>query len=262
MKIIKIPFDKGGFGKSEGARFAPERISKYLKEMAESTSNKIKVSYDDVVLNQSNVLECHKRIERKIFEDGPKAIVLGGDHSITYSCVKGFAKHKKDFCLIVFDAHPDLIKDFSPPTHESYLRALIEEKIVKPKNVLIVGIRNSDELEESYILKKKINCIYAKEFLEQGIKVISEKIEDFCKNRKKPVYFSIDIDAIDPIEAMGTGYIEFGGILSRELFYVIDKIKDTGLIEICDIVEINPKKDFNDITCILGAKLALSLTDI
>jgi arginase family enzyme len=230
--------------------------------MIEGTSNKIKVSYEDVVLNQSDVLECHKRIEEKISKTGPKAIILGGDHSITYSCVKGFAKHKKDFCLVVFDAHPDLIKDFSPPTHESYLRALIEGKVVKSKDVLLVGVRNSDKLENNYISKKKINCIYAKEFLEKGIKAISDKIEGFCKERKKPVYFSIDVDAIDPIEAMGTGYIEFGGLLSRELFFVINNIKNTNLIEMCDIVEINPNKDFKDITCILGAKLALNLIDI
>jgi len=262
LKIIKIPFDKGGFEKSDGARFAPQRISKYLKEMIEGTSNKIKVSYEDVVLNQSDVLECHKRIEAKINENGPKAIVLGGDHSITYSCVKGFSSHNRAFSLVVFDAHPDLIKDFSPPTHESYLRALIEEKVVKSKDVLLVGVRNSDALEKAFIEKKKINYIYSKDFLEKGVKAISDEIKRFCLNRKNPVYLSIDIDAIDPIEAMGTGYIEHGGLLSRELFYILEELKETNLIKMCDIVEINPEKDFKDFTSILGAKIASMLIDI
>ena len=262
MKIIKVPFDKGGFEKSDGARFAPERISKYLASILSDEKNKIKISFEDVVLNQGDVLECHKRIEEKISENGPKTIVLGGDHSITYSCVKGFSHHKRDFSLVVFDAHPDLIKDFSPPTHESYLRALIEEKIVKSKDVLIIGLRNSDALEKAFIEKKKINCVYSKDFLEKGIKAISKDIARFCLDRKNPIYLSIDIDAIDPIEAIGTGYIEHGGLLSRELFYILDELKETSAIKMCDIVEINPEKDFKDMTSILGAKIVSMLLDI
>lgn len=262
MKIIKIPFDKGGFEKSNGARFAPQRITKYLKEMTQGASNPLTIFYEDVVFNQSNVLECHKRIEESISKGAQKSIILGGDHSITYSCAKGFAKYKKDFCLVVFDAHPDLIKDFSPPTHESYLRTLIEENVIRPNDILVVGIRNSDDLEKEYIRKKRINSIYSKDFLEKGIKVVSKEILKFCLDRKKPVYLSIDIDVVDPIEAMGTGYIEHGGILSRELFYILGELIQTSLIEMCDIVEINPEKDFKDMTSILGAKIASMLIDI
>ena len=49
-------------------------------------------------------------------------------------CLNVFAKNNKDFQLIVFDAHPDLMDDFRPPTQEDYLRVLIEENIVNPES--------------------------------------------------------------------------------------------------------------------------------
>ena len=57
----------------------------------------------------------NKKIEEEISKLKEKAILVGGDHSITHPAIKGFSKNNKDFMLIVFDAHPDLIDDFKPP---------------------------------------------------------------------------------------------------------------------------------------------------
>ena len=64
-----------------------------------------------------------------------KIIFLGGDHSISYSLGKAFFEHcekeNKEPCLIIFDAHADCIKPMKEPTHEEWLRALIDEGFPK-----------------------------------------------------------------------------------------------------------------------------------
>ncbi|MDD3264103.1 MAG: arginase family protein, partial [Candidatus Nanoarchaeia archaeon] len=166
-----------------------------------------------------------------------------------------------DFLFIVFDAHPDLMDDFSPPSQEGYLRNLIEEDIIKPENVILIGIRNWDTQEIDYINSKKIKYFTSKMIFEKGIKEVVNEILKIIEKKENKIYLSLDIDVVDPIEAIGTGYIEHGGMSSREIIYFIQKIKETKKIQMIDLVEINPQKDINDITSKLGAKLVTELGD-
>ncbi len=78
-----------------------------------------------------------------------------------------------DSLFIIFDAHPDLMEDFIPPTHEAYLRALIDEGVIEAEQVIIIGVRNSDKQEDNYISEKKIKSYTMKEILERGVQKIS-----------------------------------------------------------------------------------------
>ena len=60
------------------------------------------------------------------------------------------------------------------------------------------------------------------------------------------IYISIDIDALDPCFAPGVGYIAPGGITSREMIYLIQRLSLLNPVAI-DIVEVNPKKDINNL---------------
>ena len=83
-------------------------------------------------------------------------VFVGGDHSVTYGL------YKKSGCdsLIIFDAHADCVNDFSPPTHEDFVRVLIEEGHVKAENIFIIGLRNVDPIEKEYLKDKKIKHHY------------------------------------------------------------------------------------------------------
>jgi len=68
-------------------------------------------------------------------------------------------------------------------------------------------------------------------------------------------YISIDIDSVDPAFAPGTGYIEPGGLSSRELIYFIKRLSLLNNFRGGDIVEINPDLDNRNMTVKLGAKI-------
>ena len=85
-------------------------------------------------------------------------------------------------------------------------------------------------------------------------------IMEFSKN--KEAYLSIDIDVIDPAFAPATGYLEPGGLTSRQFIYIIQRINKIKNLRAVDIVEINSEKDkkeFNSMTIKLGAKILSEL---
>ncbi|MGM5483672.1 MAG: arginase family protein [Nanobdellota archaeon] len=255
MKLIKIPFSGGGLGKGNGANLAPDQIENSLENIyADEDGKQCKFETEKLQLDENNITESHKKIENHIRKLKQKAILIGGDHSITYPVLK--ALKKKDFSLIIFDAHPDTVNNFKPPTQEDYLKVLIEEKIIKPENITLIGIRNWDEQEKEYLENKKINYFTCKQIFEKGIQKTTKKIMEKTKNE---VYLSIDIDVIDITEAIGTGYKEHGGLSSRELIYMLQKIKKNKKVILSDLVEINPAKDINNLTSSLGAKILAEL---
>lgn len=260
MKLIKVPFSGGGLGKANGAEKAPDVVVGKLKELySNEDGERVEFEIEEVKLNQTNIEETNKEIEKKISEIKEKVIIIGGDHSITYPCFKGFIKNNPGGGIIVFDAHPDCENNFSPPTQEDYLRVLIEEDFLDAKNVVIIGIRNWDSKEIEFLEKKKIKYYSMKSIFEYGAKEICELVME--KALKWPsLYLSVDIDAVDPAFAPGTGYNEPGGLTSRELLHFIQRIKRMKNFKMADIVEINPSKDCCDLTVKLGAKIVGELT--
>lgn len=260
MKIIGLPFSGGGLGHGNGANKAPEKIVELLSKnvFANEEGHDVKFDFENLTLDEKNILESHDKIKEKISTLNEKIIILGGDHSITAPTVEGFSKNNPDFMFIVFDAHPDLMDDFRPPTQEDYLRVLIEKKIVKSEQCILIGIRNWDKEEINYLKEKNIIHYTAKEIYLEGMPKIIEKV---ISKVNKEVYLSIDIDVVDPVEAIGTGYVEHGGISSRDLIYALGELKTTRKLAMVDIVEINPEKDVNDITSSLGAKLIAEIID-
>ena len=73
------------------------------------------------------------------------------------------------------------------------------------------------------------------------------------------LYLSIDIDAVDPAFAPGTGFIEPGGFTSREVLYIVQRLKRLRNLKMIDLVEVNPKKDLNKMTIKLSAKIVKEL---
>lgn len=260
MKILGLPFSGGGLGHGDGANKAPEKVIEQLKKniFSNESGTEVKFEFQNLVLDEKNISKSHEVIKKAIEELDEKAILLGGDHSVTAPSVEGFSKRQKNFMFIVFDAHPDLMDDFRPPTQEDYLRVLIEKKIVKPEQCILVGVRNWDKEEIKYLEKKKITYFTANDIYLNGMPAI---IQEITSKINKETYLSIDIDVVDPVQAIGTGYIEHGGISSRDLIYAIQELKKTKKLSMIDIVEINPDKDINEITSILGAKCIAEIID-
>jgi arginase family enzyme len=270
MFIVKVP-GINGLGKTKGCEITGNEILKVLKE--EVYSNEAgkpveinKLDLEEIHLDNSNLETTNKLIYKnawEMFESKPKTIFLGGDHSISYSLIKSFLEYcksvKKEPCLIVFDAHPDCMPVTKGcekyPNHEEWLRALIEQGF-PAKDILLVGIRNSDIAESEFLKERSIRIVSMNQLL--------ENLEDTCEiimefSDKKDLYLSLDIDVVDPAFAIGTGYREPGGLTSREFIYIVQRLNKIKNLRAVDLVEINPEKDENNLTVKLGAKILAEL---
>ncbi|VVB80126.1 N(1)-aminopropylagmatine ureohydrolase [uncultured archaeon] len=266
MQIIKVP-GINGLGKTSGCERAGNVILSCLKDEIFSNSAQKEIEFskldlEEIHLDNSNLEITSELVYRnslEAFQNQEKVIFLGGDHSISYNLVKGFVSYcksiKKEPCLIVFDAHPDLMppvknaEDF--PTHEEWLRGLLDKKLISPPNILLVGIRNSDKEELRVIKEKKIRVITMNQ-LQENLEETCELIMEFAD--KKELYLSLDIDVVDPVFAPATGYLEPGGLTSREFLYILSRISKMKNLKGVDIVEVNEKKDTEHKTVKLSAK--------
>jgi len=259
MKILTIPFAVEGFGKGQGAINGPEQIILALNNFFASEKGIpfLKPTLLSVPVDLKNITATNEKITAVVLKEQPR-IILGGDHSITYAAVKGFVKNNPDTGFVVFDAHPDVVNHFNPPTQEDYLITLIEEKILDPKRVILIGLRNWHEDEFAYLKKNKIVHFTANDIFMQGMQEIITGVMETVRSWKS-CYVSIDIDVCDPSFAPGTGWQEPGGISSRELIFAVQRLAMLQQVKCFDIVEIDPSKDVNAMTVQLGAKLVVEI---
>ncbi len=263
MFIVKVP-GINSENKTKGCEKSGNALLKILKQ--EIFSNEqgkavefAKLDLEEIHLDNGNLKLTNKLIydnSFETFEQKPKVVFLGGDHSISYSATRAFFDYcdsiGKKPCLIVFDAHADLMpcsEEF--PDNRRWLRKLIEDGFPS-ENVLLVGGRNIDEKELIFMKEKGIKNI-SMNSLNENLQEACDTIMEFANG--KELYVSLDIDVVDPAFAPAVSYKEPGGLDSRQIVYLIQRINKIKNLRAIDIVEINESKDATGLTIKLGAKL-------
>jgi len=242
--ILKIPCNLGSLKESH-VEEAPDKIVEATKEFFFSDGFEV----EEVEVIKDNVSETQENIEKKVREIDGFFVALGGDHSITYPIVKGLRRP----WLLFLDAHPDCQSSFYPVSYEDVVRGLVEHDLVK--GVIMLGVRNWSQEEREFMRKHDLNVFTANEVFERGMKQVTDEVMGRLKGER--FYVSIDIDVFDPAFAPGTGWIEPGGLSSRDVIYLLRKLKLLKGFVGMDVVEVDPRKDVNDMTIKLAARLLL-----
>lgn len=173
---------------------------------------------------------------------GELPICVGGDHSITFPAVAALARFYGPLNILHFDAHPDLYDEFlgNKRSHASPFARILEQGA--SKRLVQVGIRTLNEDQARQARRWSVEMISARSYEDSLVPIFGE-----------PLYISIDLDGIDPSEAPGVSHPEPGGLTVREVLRALDR--QTARIIGADVVELNPRRDVNDVTAILAAKL-------
>lgn len=265
--LVEVPF-VNGLGKTKGCEFSPKKIISTFPEIWANEKNiKVKEAaeiFDLRIFNlfSGNIEQGVKIIlneSKKVFlelknqkDKRKKAIFIGGDHSISFPLASAFNQSFKNSGFIILDAHADCMEPMKEPTHEEWLRALIEKEKINSKNILLIGPRNIYPTEVEYLKQKKIRYFTTKDYSEN--KKIIEKELNFFMKKFNQIYLSFDIDIIDPAFAPGTSYEEPCGLTSREALSLFQKIISNKNLTALDINEINSLNDQNNKCTKVGAK--------
>lgn len=267
--IMGIPFD-GAASCGKGAAFAPEVIrgfSRYLPTTTETGKilNNIKV-YDNgdvpVDLNWERYYGLVESEAYMLIKEDKFCLFIGGDHSVTIPLHKAFGKYYKEkrndkIGVIHFDSHPDINDSYDNHkwSHACTERRAVEE-VIDPYDLAYVGVRSFevDELEffeeHPEILVIKAYDVFKDGYIE-AYKKLEERFKDY-----DAIYFTLDIDVLDPAFAPGTGTPEAGGLSSREMIEFTKLMISNLPIKAMDIVEVSPPLDQeNNITSWLALKI-------
>ena len=266
VNIMGITFD-GAASVGKGAAMGPEQIRK-CTEVLPPVNQTGQFFRELRVYDAGDVefsLNWHKYygdVEAKaaeLLETGKFCIFLGGDHSVTIPLSKAVRKVHPDqkIGFVHFDSHPDLCDEYedSKWSHACPLRRVVED-VITPGDLAQVGIRSYEYEEiEFFAEHPELTVIKAYDIFQEGYKAAAEKlVEKFADYDF--VYITLDIDALDPAFAPGTGTPEAGGLSSRELMYIINELMNRTPVKAMDIVEVSPPLDTeNQITSWAAAKV-------
>ncbi len=169
-------------------------------------------------------------------------ISLGGDHSVTYPILKAFYEVYGPLDILHIDAHGDLYEEFEGDrySHGCPFARIMEEGLAG--QLTQMGIRTLNDHQQQQAEKYGVRLVPMKDWT-------PGQLPDF----DKPLYLSLDMDALDPAFAPGVSHHEPGGFSTRELLGIIQQVRVPVLG--ADIVEYNPERDVHGITAMAAAKL-------
>lgn len=167
-----------------------------------------------------------------------KPIILGGEHTITYFCFKGFSESQP--LLIHFDAHRDLKPEYDglKLCHTTPFYRLIEEGYIQGKNIIQIGIRQTDK-DENNIAEKNSIVTFDPWEIKKNIDNVSAYISKVTANRS--LYISFDIDVYDMPYVPCTGTPEPFGLDPFEITTIIKSINSSANLLAMDLVEVSLK---------------------
>jgi agmatinase len=272
--IVGVPFDSGTSYRS-GARFGPRKIREASltlwghNSVLGITPTEILnlVDYGDVEVVPVNIEQTLQAITDEvalILSAGTTAITLGGDHTISYPLLRAYAGRYGPLAVVHFDSHPDTWDSEYPGqaySHGTPFRRAIETGLIDRQAYIQIGIRGpisgANDLEETRQLGARILPIG--QVFEMGIPKVLETIHSTMG--KRPVYVSLDIDAVDPAFAPGTGTPEVGGFTSYDILRLVRGLDGLNLVGF-DLVEVAPPYDPSGITSILAANLVFEFLSL
>ena len=201
----------------------------------------------DIQVNEdaSETVDLVEEVTSIITRDGKIPIMIGGEHSITGGSIRNF----KDASMVIIDAHSDFRDSYMGNKHNHACVTHRALDVLGEGRIFSFGTRSTSREEFEDPDYHKVRFVSADEIRKEGIDRSLSKIEGKLRDQ---VYFSIDMDGIDPSFAPGVGTPEPFGLNDVDVRYLIRKLarKIYGF----DVLEFTPDFD-NGNTSMLAAKL-------
>jgi agmatinase len=270
VAVAGVPFD-GGTTFRPGARFGPAAIRAGSRLMrgyhpgldVQPFAAQQVADAGDIACTPFDIGAAIAQIEqgaRAVLADAASLVALGGDHTIALPVLRAVHARHGPLALIHFDAHLDTWDTYfgAAYTHGTPFRRAHEEGLLAADRCAHVGIRGplfapQDLVDDAGF---GFTIVGAFDYLERSIAEIAAELRERVGDL--PVYVSIDVDALDPAHAPGTGTPEAGGMSSRELLATLRALAGIRLVA-ADVVEVAPAYDHAEITSIAAANVVYEL---
>jgi agmatinase len=243
-----------------GTRFGPSAIrhesfgletyspyqDKDLEDYAVFDSGDLELSFG----SPRRALDAIRERTETILRDGKLPLLLGGEHLVTLGAFEAVLEKYPDLHLIHFDAHTDLREDYlgEPLSHACVIRRCYD--LIGDGRIHQFCIRSG--LKEEFSFARTHT-----DFHPFGFDGLKETV-DRLKEEGVPIYFTIDLDCLDPAAFPGTGTPESGGVWFPGLLQAILMVAKTQVVA-SDVNELSPHLDASGASTALACKVVREL---
>ncbi len=263
--VVGAPFD-GGTSFRPGARFGPRGVREasaltraYHPDPDVDLFEHLRCADGGDVLcvpmDLPRTLDNLAARAHEVASAGAVTAFVGGDHTCTLGVLRGLARVHGPLGLVHFDAHSDT---YGPawgcdPHHGTVFRNAVEEGLLRPREVIQVGIRGPFSTRDDLAFARAHGfTVVSAEAVHRDLDGVIARIAAVATTG--PCYLSFDVDAVDPSMAPGTGTPVPGGIFSWQALAMVRATRALPVVG-CDVMEVSPDNDVNGITSLLAANV-------
>ena len=251
--IFGAPFDSTASFRP-GARFASQTMraesygietyspyqDKDLEDLVVCDAGDLELTIGDVEMALSQI----ESFAAQLLSDRKRPAMIGGEHLVTLGAVRSICKQYPDLHIVHFDAHADLRDDYlgAKLSHATVMRRVWD--LLGDGHIFQFGVRSGDRCEFEW----GNGHVHTQKFDFGGLESV---ISNFGT---APVYFSLDLDVLDPSVLPGTGTPEAGGVSFIEIMGAIKLLSRLNIVGF-DMVELSPPYDSSGISTATACKL-------
>jgi agmatinase len=190
------------------------------------------------------------RAVRPLVRDGKLPVMLGGEHTVTAGSVAACAAVHSDLAILYVDAHADVRSAYlgAKFNHASALRLALES-LPTPSGAppaVAVGVRSMAAEEAAYVKETGLKVVTAAEVASTrrsgpvALDALWERALEGLGPAGRPLYLSVDLDALDPSLMAAVGTPEPGGLDWYEVTSLLRAAAHRHPIVMADVVELAP----------------------
>jgi agmatinase len=277
VAFLGVPYDLGHASKP-GTRLGPAAVREASADIAGPRGASDAGFYDretgstllagvrvvdagDVVIPTASIEQSLDNVTSAvtaIVDQKAMPVVIGGDHSITFSALRGFKSAGRRIHIVHFDAHQDFgAMEASEGrrvfTHGNHLRHAAELPWVSGITMLgLRGLARGSGATASDVRSRGYELISSSQIVRGGAAAAVARIPT-----ADSYYVTLDIDVLDPSIAPATGTPVPGGLSYYQLGEALEAIAARGRLAGFDIMEVSPPYDVNSCTAALAAYVGL-----
>lgn len=182
----------------------------------------------------------------EILTDGKFPLLLGGEHLVTLGAVRAVVQKYPNLHMIHFDAHADLRDDYlgAKLSHACVLRRCHD--LLGDGRIHQFCIRSGDREEFRFARTHTDLHPFGLDGLEACVSSL--------RAQGVPIYFTIDLDCLDPSAFPGTGTPETGGVSFVQLLEAIRTVCTANVVG-ADVNELAPALDASGVSTATACKV-------
>jgi arginase len=225
----------------------------------------------------ASTVERLARLTASAASEASPFLVVGGDHAIAEGTWSGVARARRaegPLGLVWIDAHMDAHTSITSPSGNSHGMPVAHllghgrgavphlagsRPALRPEHLCLIGVRSHERQEAALLRRLGVRVIDHHEIARIGLREAIRSALAIVRQGTAGFGMSLDLDAVDPMEAPGVGTPVTCGLSASSLSDALSGVAQLPGFAGLELVEYNPALDAQERTAAVALDLAGSV---